>query len=93
MTITQTYCLYDHDHPRKSDSMTNHLENFDPKNFLARKAHKIQLYLCHEMDIKEHKNSAKAQEQSCKVVNYMRLLKISFGGYPFAFVMPWELKN
>ena len=43
------------------------------------------------MDIKEDKNSAKAQEQSCKVVNYMRLFKISFGGYPFAFVMSLEL--
>ena len=53
------YVPYDHDHPWKSDSMTNHLENFGPKNFLARKARKIQWCLCHEMDIEEHKNSAK----------------------------------
>ena len=71
--------------------MTNHLENFDSKIFLARKCAKFSVFQYRTIDIKEDKNSAKAQEQSCKVVNYMRLFKISFGGYPFAFVMSLEL--
>ena len=71
--------------------MTNHLENFDPKIFWRAKRAKFSVFQYHTMDIKEDKNSAKAQEQSCKVVNYMSLLEISFGGYPFAFVMSLEL--